>query len=54
MGTAVAVIAIYVFQHAIPLAKFWQLFFLGFDVHLDLYSLVFTKGLLFSSKLKMT
>ncbi len=32
MGTAVAVIAIFVFQHAIPFAKFWQLLFLGLAV----------------------
>lgn len=29
MGTAVLVIAIFVFQDAIPLAKFWQIFFLS-------------------------
>ena len=32
MGTAVAVIAIYVFQDHIPFAEFWQLFFLSLSV----------------------
>ena len=32
MGTAVAVIAIYVFQDFIPFAKFWQLFFLSLAI----------------------